>query len=215
MSKITVETVVSTLFEENCFLVNQEGRDDCLVVDPGLEPVKILRFCEKKDWLPSAVLITHGHADHIAGIPAIKQKWPEVRVLIGENDAEKLTSARANLSTQFGAPIVAPQADETLSDGQIFTAGGIEIEVREIPGHSRGHVVYLIREASPMIVLVGDVIFSGSIGRSDFPDGDEKALRQGIRQKLYTLPDDTILYPGHGPSTTVGREKRTNPFVRG
>ena len=215
MPQIHIETIVSSPFEQNCFVVNLSDRNDCLIVDPGFEPQKIINFCEKQGWTPSAVLITHAHIDHIAGLNAITQKWPDVQTMLGENEADKLTNPNANLSAQYGTPLVCPQANETLSDGQTFTAAGIEIEVREIPGHSRGHVVYVIRATDPITVLVGDVIFAGSVGRSDFPDGDEKALYQGIREKLYSLPDDTTLYPGHGPSTTVGREKRSNPFVPG
>jgi glyoxylase-like metal-dependent hydrolase (beta-lactamase superfamily II) len=101
-----------------------------------------------------------------------------------------------------------------LEDGEIYTAAGIRMQVRVIAGHSSGHVVYLIEDCDPMTVFVGDVIFSGSIGRTDFPDGDFNQLAEGIRKILYTLPDSTILLPGHGPSTTVGEEKRSNPFVR-
>lgn len=215
MAKICIETVVSAPFEENCSVVYLPDRDDCLIVDPGLEPEKVIQFCEKQKVTPSTVLITHGHIDHIGGVAAIKEKWPEVQILLGENEAEKLINPDANLSAQFGTPFICPPANETLEDGEVFTAAGIDIEVSEVAGHTVGHVVYLIRDASPMIALVGDVIFSGSIGRTDFPDGDEEALYEGIQKKIYTLPDETILYPGHGPTTTVGHEKRTNPFVRG
>jgi glyoxylase-like metal-dependent hydrolase (beta-lactamase superfamily II) len=108
---------------------------------------------------------------------------------------------------------VSPPADELLRDGDTVTAAGLDFEVLAIPGHSAGHVVYLWRGGDPMLAFVGDVIFAGSIGRSDFPDGDFDLLTSGIRSKLFTLPDATVLLPGHGPSTTVGREKRTNPFV--
>lgn len=215
MSKMNIEKVVATDFQQNCFVINLPNRDDCIIVDPGLEPQKIINFCEKQDWTPSTVLITHGHVDHIAGLTALKEKWPDIQTMVGENDEEKLTDPDANLSAQFGTPFICPRANETLSDGQTFTAAGVEIEVREVPGHSRGHVVYVIKAAEPIAVLVGDVIFAGSVGRSDFPDSDEEALYQGIREKLYSLPDDTALHPGHGPSTTVGREKQTNPFVPG
>jgi hydroxyacylglutathione hydrolase len=215
MSKINIEAVVSAPFEENCFVINLPGQDHCLIVDPGLEPQKIVQLCQNRDWTPSTVLVTHAHVDHVGGLAAIKKRWPEVQILLGEHEAEKLTNPDANLSAQFGTPFLCPRANETLSDGQIFTAAGIEIKVRELPGHSSGHVIYVIHTDDPMIAFVGDVIFCGSIGRADFPDGDEEALHQGIHEKIYTLPDDTILYPGHGPKTTVGHEKRTNPFVRG
>jgi hydroxyacylglutathione hydrolase len=103
----------------------------------------------------------------------------------------------------------------TVNDGDVYQAAGFELHVLAIPGHSAGHVVYVWRSHDPQIVFVGDVIFAGSVGRTDFPDGDFDALAAGIRAKLFTLPDDTVLYSGHGPATTVGVEKRENPFVGG
>ena len=118
-----------------------------------------------------------------------------------------------NLSAAFGLSIVSPPADQTVADGERISVAGLELRVLGIPGHSVGHVVYLYETVSPPIAFVGDVIFAGSIGRTDFPDGDFNELISGIRQKLFTLPDDTVLLPGHGPATSVGQEKRDNPFV--
>ncbi len=118
-----------------------------------------------------------------------------------------------NLSAAFGTPLVSPPADAIVLDGEVLSAAGIDLEVRSVPGHSPGHVVYLCRDQQPMLVFVGDVIFAGGIGRTDFPDGDYDGLIAGIRRQLFTLPDDTLLLCGHGPATTVGVEKRTNPFV--
>ena len=212
--KTQVVQIVSVPFEENTYVARIEGRDDCLVVDPGLEPEKTLDYLDKNHWTPDAILVTHGHGDHIGGNAAIKQRWPACRLVIGAADATKLTDAHENLSAAFGVGVVSPPADVLLNDGDVFSAAGFDLEVLAIPGHSTGHVVYLCRHHDPFLVFVGDVIFSGSVGRSDFPGGDFGQLVAGIRSKLYTLPDATVLLPGHGPSTTVGREKRTNPFVR-
>ena len=133
--------------------------------------------------------------------------------MVGSGDEAKLTDPALNLSAAFGVPMVSPPADVVVRDGDVFSAAGFDLEVRAIPGHSQGHVIYLWREHQPMLAFVGDVIFSGSVGRTDFPDGDFNQLTSGIRAKLFTLPDDTMLLPGHGPSTTVGKEKRSNPFV--
>jgi hydroxyacylglutathione hydrolase len=111
-------------------------------------------------------------------------------------------------------PIVSPPADRTVREGDVVEAAGLRLEVLEIPGHSPGHVVFVYR-ATPTLVLGGDVLFRGSIGRSDFPGGSLDALLAGIRAKLFTLPPDTVVYPGHGPVTTVGHERRSNPYVGG
>ncbi|NUQ62419.1 MAG: MBL fold metallo-hydrolase [Pirellulales bacterium] len=200
-------------FEENTYIAHLEGRNDCLVVDPGLEPDRILDHLRQRGLEPAAILITHGHSDHIAGSGAIKAQWPACPIVIGVGDAPKLTDPTLNLSAAFGLALTTPPADVTVVDGQTWSAAGLELEVRAVPGHSAGHVIYLWRERKPMIAFVGDVIFAGSIGRTDFPDGDFDALAKGIRQKIFSLPDDTRLYSGHGPVTTVGNERRHNPFV--
>ena len=214
-ARLRIETVVSTPFEENGFLVFREGDRACLVIDPGLEPEAFIEQIEALSLEPVAILNTHGHSDHIGGNAAVKARWPEARVIIGRGDARKLTDAWENLSAHFGASIVSPAADQTVSDGDIVELAGVRLMVREIPGHTTGHVVYICAEEEPPVVFVGDVIFAGSIGRTDFPGGDHDALLRGIREKIYTLPNETQLLPGHGPATTVGRERRSNPFVRG
>ncbi len=210
---LRIARIVSPLFEENAYLVAREGRDDCLVIDPGLDPDSILEHLDRQGLVPAAVLNTHGHSDHIAGNAALKTRWPDCPLLIGAAEAEKLTDPSLNLSAAFGLPLQSPAADRTVVDGETFEVAGITVKVVDIPGHSRGHVVYLVDGTDPPNVFVGDVIFAGSIGRTDFPDGDLETLLDGIRRKLFTLPDETVLYPGHGPKTTVGNEKDSNPFV--
>ena len=213
--ELKLATIVSDAFQENCYVAQLGGRSDCLVIDPGLEPEKILSHLQQHGLVPAAILLTHGHADHIAGSGALKRRWPDCPLVIGAGDAAKLTDPWQNLSGAFGFALTAPPADVTVGEGEVYSAAGFDLVVLGIPGHSAGHVVYLWKEHRPVVAFVGDVIFAGSIGRTDFPDGDFPALEAGIRLKLYTLPDDTILYSGHGPATTVGTEKRTNPFVPG
>ena len=212
--EIRITAVVSAAFEENCYIARLGGRRDCLVIDPGLEPERIIEHLEASALTPGAILNTHGHIDHFAGNEALKKRWPKCPLVIGRGDAPKLTDARLNLSALFGLPLVSPAADATVDEGDVYSAAGFDLHVQAIPGHSAGHVVYLWKDQTPIRAFVGDVIFAGGIGRTDFPDGDFDALAAGIRSKLYVLPDDTVLYCGHGPETTVGREKRDNPFVR-
>ena len=200
--------VISEEFGENTYILARDGRDDCVVVDPGMDWGKIVDHLEQRGLTPAAILVTHGHADHIAGNAALKQHWPDCRIVVGVADAPKLTDPVLNLSAGYGFSLVSPPADVTVGDGEVFAAAGIDFHVLAIPGHSAGHVVYLLRDEAPMLALVGDVIFYGGIGRCDFPDGDFDLLIRGIRQRLLTLPDDARLLPGHGPATTVARRAR-------
>ena len=212
-SPLRIGTIVSMPFDENTYVVHREGRRDCVVIDPGLQPRKIVEYIEQQGLTPEAILCTHGHADHIGGNGCLKQQWPETQLAIGHRDAEKLTDPRANLSAGFGVPVTSPPADILLRQGEAYEAAGIPFEIFETPGHSVGHVVLVVRIETPWTLFGGDVLFRGSIGRTDFPDGNHRQLIESIRGKVFVLPDDSIVLSGHGPPTTVGREKRENPFV--
>lgn len=207
-----IHVIVSAPFQENTYVVRRRGAREALVVDPGLEPDLILGYLLEQGLEAAAILDTHGHADHIAGNEAIKKAFPAAPLLIGRGDAPLLEDPWANLSAPFGMSIVSPPADRLLDEGEVLDLAGIRLEVREIPGHSPGHIVFLIR-GQPDVVLGGDVLFQGSVGRTDFPGGSFETLRAGIHAKLFDLPDATIVLPGHGAATTVGEEKRSNPFV--
>jgi hydroxyacylglutathione hydrolase len=201
------------MFAQNCYLVCLPGRADCVVIDPGLEPSRILSVMGDAGLEPAAILCTHGHADHIAGNASLKKAFPEVPLIIGEGDAEKLVDPELNLSALFSAPLVSPPADRLVGEGDTVEAAGMTFQVLETPGHSSGHVVFLFQGQEPWVLFGGDVLFQGSVGRTDFPDGNTKQLLDSIRDKLFTLPPKTEVYPGHGEPTTIGEEMETNPYV--
>ena len=218
-SKISVHSIVSEPFEENAYIIHLANHTECFVVDPGFEPEKVIGLLEKKGLKPLAVLVTHGHSDHIAGVGAIKRNWPDLWIGIGRDDSEKLSDPEKNLSLPFGLPIfglpiTAPEADVLFDDGDRREIAGIPLSVRHVPGHSAGHVVYLIETDTKPILFTGDVIFQRSIGRSDFPDSDSLLLIESIQKQILTLPDETVIYSGHGPKTTVGAERQHNPFLQ-
>lgn len=212
---LNIRAIESAPFGENSYLVWADGRTDAFVIDPGFEPDAITDLLAREKLSLGAIVCTHGHVDHIAGNADLKRAYPDAPILIGRGDAGMLTDPAANLSGNWGFHIVSPPADRLLDDGERLTVAGVELEVREIPGHSPGHVVFVIHAENPPVVLGGDVLFAGSVGRTDFPGGSFPTLKAGIEAKLWPLPDDAKVFPGHGPVTTIGEEKRTNPFVGG
>ncbi|MDR2642328.1 MAG: MBL fold metallo-hydrolase [Planctomycetaceae bacterium] len=214
-SEIFIKPIISTSFEENAYVVylNQINENnkvkECFIVDPGFEPHLIIDFLRAEQLEPVAILITHGHVDHIAGITKIKKAKPNCKIYVGEFDADKLTNPQLNLSALFEHPFSVPSADVLLSDGVEFRIAGIDICVAHVPGHSKGHVIYLIRSEPTQVVFAGDLIFRNSYGRTDFPDGNNSDLFNSVQTKILTLPPDTIVYSGHGQKTTVGYEAKT------
>lgn len=211
---LQIETFVSRMFDQNALLLYTEPGSAAVVVDPGFVTTGLLRRLREQRLTLQYILNTHGHVDHIAGNLAVKDAFPDAPLLIGAGDAPMLLDATLNLSEPFGMPITSPPADRTLTEGEVLTFAGRDWTVREIPGHSPGHVVFVSSDPVP-VVIGGDVLFAGSIGRTDFPGGSMNQLLRGIRDKLLILPDDTVVYTGHGPSTTIGAERRDNPFLTG
>ena len=209
---VFIARILSAPFSENSYVLSRGQGSDCLIVDPGFEPAAIVDLILGQRLCPRAILLTHGHSDHIAGNAELRTHWPELPILIGHGDASKLLDPAANLSGAFGLELRSPPADQMLVDGEVLELAGFKLTVLEIPGHSSGHVVFLLTENA--LVFGGDVLFLEGIGRTDFPDGDLHALAAGIRGKLYTLSDETIVFPGHGDTTTVGHERRYNPFIK-
>ncbi len=212
---IEVARVESMPFGQHAYVCRRTGAADCVVVDPGFEPDAIVAWIESQGLEPRAILLTHGHSDHIAGNGFLKARWPDLPILIGRDEAGKLSDPTANLSAPFGLALTSPPADRLLEHGERIDLAGLGFEVRAIPGHSSGHVVFLLKGTSPPLVFGGDVLFREGIGRTDFPDGDFAVLAAGIKDQLYTLPPETVVYPGHGDPTTISHERRHNPFVPG
>ena len=210
---VRIEFVESMPFAENTYIVWRPGRTDAIVVDPGFEPDAVLDALRAEGLTAAVILNTHGHVDHIAGNDALKAAFPAASLVIGAGDATMLMDPMLNLSGLSGIAITSPPADRTVREGDVVEAAGLRLEVLDIPGHSPGHVVFVLRDGP--VVFGGDVLFAGSIGRTDFPGGSLDTLLSGIRAKLWPLPDATTVYPGHGPATTVGEEKRLNPFLAG
>ena len=208
---LQVAVVESMPFAENTYIIWPSGRADAIVIDPGFDPDAVLNRLRGEGLTAAVILNTHGHVDHIAGNDALKAAFPAAPLVIGARDVPMLSDPMQNLSGLAGESITSPPANRTVREGDVVEAVGLRLEVLDIPGHSPGHVVFLLPDDS--LVFGGDVLFAGSIGRTDFPGGDLNLLLSGIRAKLWPLPDVTTVYPGHGPPTTVGEEKRSNPFL--
>ncbi len=198
-----------------CYIVLDKATDELMVVDPGGDADMILESIEMTGSSPKYIVNTHGHADHIAANAELKKAYPETQICIHAADADMLGKPTKNLSAFFGEAIKSPPADRLLDEGGILELGENRFSVIHLPGHTPGGIglYWAGTDSVAGMVFSGDALFAGGIGRSDLPGGDEGVLLKAIREKLLTLPDDTFVLPGHGPATTVGRERETNPFV--
>lgn len=201
-------------FQENCYFLIDKGSGDMVIVDPGDEPDRLL---EMRRRLGNGRIVeiwnTHGHIDHINANAAIKGNSDGAPISIHEIEEEWLQSAELNLAAMAGLPFVPSTADRTWQGGETLHAVGREWEIHHVPGHSPGMCAIVCREEK--IMLGGDLLFAGSIGRYDFPTSEPKAMIESIRG-LFTEwgEDDWTVYPGHGPETTVGHERNTNVLVK-
>lgn len=202
-------------FETNCFVVQavgSGGSETCWIVDAGFDPGVLIGYVRDEGLTPEALVLTHAHADHIGGVREVLEAFPGTPIWIHEAEEAWLGDPNLNLSASMGMGVTTPGADRLLTEGDELTLAGSKWQVFHTPGHSPGSVSLWCESAG--IALVGDALFAGSIGRTDFPGCSFEVLEASIREKLYTLPESTRALPGHGPETTIGREMASNPFVQ-
>ncbi len=218
MSKLTIGRMVLGVCGTNTYFVYREGAEECIVIDPADYGRQIFANLKKNGLRAAGILLTHGHFDHIWGVEALKAAANEVaehhgyapvQVFACETERELLRDAGMNVSESAGRAC-ALDADVDVRDGEIVSVGDISCQVIATPGHTAGGCCFYFEEAG--FCVCGDTIFQESVGRTDFPTGSMGMLVRSIKEKLFVLPDDTKLYPGHGDSTTVEHEKTYNPF---
>jgi hydroxyacylglutathione hydrolase len=218
-----IETFVLSAFQQNTRVAVCEKTSKAICIDPGAESAEIVDFLKDNDFDLQAVTLTHGHLDHIGGTSALHKYFPNAEVILHKDD-EDLYYGLPNqplfmglsphqlkpLGMDYNEP---PQLTRNWQDGEIYAVGELRFKIFHCPGHTRGHIV--MAEENEKKVFVGDCLFEGSIGRTDLPGGSFEQLMDSINTKILTLGDDFTVYSGHGRETTIGHEKRTNPFLTG
>jgi len=216
MASLFLDVFAVGPIQANCVLLGDADAGELVVIDPGAEGRKIAERVRASGLLPRMILHTHGHIDHAGGTAELARKLDAGLPIGLHRDEIELYRNLPMQAQMFGLEVEAPpEPNLWLEQGQKLAVGGLELEVRHTPGHSPGSVCFVVSGADEPLVVVGDVLFAGSIGRTDLMGGSFPVLERSIHSQLYTLPDDTRVICGHGPDTTIGREKATNPFVSG
>jgi glyoxylase-like metal-dependent hydrolase (beta-lactamase superfamily II) len=203
---VELAIVVDPMFDQNCYVIRRRDTNDVLVVDPGLQHPQTLALLEQGGLRCDRILLTHGHPDHVSGVPALKAAFG-CEAAIHPDDREQLEAVLYLPGVPDDQPDVV--CEQELHDGQMLRLHDLDIEVLHTPGHTRGSVCFRIGPD----LLSGDTLFHRGVGRSDLAGGSFPSLMFSIEHKLYTLPPETVVYPGHGERTTVDEEMRNNPFV--
>lgn len=198
--------VVDETFDQNCYVLRRRDTDEVLVVDPGLQHPRTLALLDKHGLRCTRILLTHGHPDHVNGVPAVKAAHG-CAAAMHPDDRELLGQVRHLPGVADDLPDVVVEDD--LAPGEVFHWNDLDVEVLHTPGHTRGSVCFLVGRD----LIAGDTLFQRSVGRSDLPGGSFEALMFSIQNTLYALPPETVVYPGHGPRTTIREEMQYNPFV--
>jgi glyoxylase-like metal-dependent hydrolase (beta-lactamase superfamily II) len=208
-----IDRLILGTFETNCYILRQnEAAKDCLIIDTGLEAGELTDFLSQQKLNPLAVVLTHGHADHITGLAIVRKNYPHIKVYIHKLDASMLTKPTSNLSLLTGRFFKTAPADVLIEDGDLIEQAGVKLEVFHTPGHTPGGICLYSKDNG--IVFTGDTLFADSVGRTDFPGGNMTQLIKSIKKKLCILPDETVVYPGHGPKTSIAQEKASNQYLQ-
>ena len=207
-----IDHLILGAFETNCYILRSaESAKDCLVIDTGLQDDQLVEFLKQHNLNPVAVVLTHGHPDHAAGVGALRKSFPDIKVCIHKLDADMLTGQQSNFGLLMGGTSETGPADVLLDEQSLIDQADIKLHVLHTPGHTSGGICLYSDEEG--IVFTDDTLFADSVGRTDL-GGNMPQLIKSIREKLFTLPDDTEVYPGHGPITTIAQEKAHNQFLR-
>jgi glyoxylase-like metal-dependent hydrolase (beta-lactamase superfamily II) len=209
MAKLELQKCILGSVFTNCYFLKNTETKEILIVDPGDEPDKIAGMISRMEGTAAGILLTHGHFDHILAVEAVKQKY-QIPVYACRQEAELLKDPAKNLSA-YQNPSCSLVPDILLDDLQVFEAAGFSIQMIHTPGHTKGSCCYYLKDEG--VLLSGDTLFYGSVGRTDFPGGSTAEIVRSLHKLVDSLPEETEVYPGHDASTTIGYEKRYNPFV--